>query len=192
MNKVEERLYETKWFDYRILPVDAANIAFIFEFAKALSEYNKQLGFTGWVNPYFKKFDIENYKKWHWTRFLIKLRQYADRNSMRYDDFWELAFEAFNEFKFRKMSINFFLNEDALRCIEEKQKKKKIIKYASSRFFSVEYYSGFEIQDDYYWYLIGRLKNFYGKNWKRQFAEMVGGGVISVNFYKNNKSLLDK
>lgn len=59
----EKELYELKWFDYRILPVEGCDLLFILRYMESGAHYQSQLGFSRYAGRWFRKFDVKNYRE---------------------------------------------------------------------------------------------------------------------------------
>lgn len=186
MEKLDEKeLYDLKWFDYRTLPVRGADLLFILSWLKVAAHYQAKCGYSRYAGWWIRKLDIKNYKKGKQIPNLIKLRQWADSRGLKYEYFWERAFEAHTNFAFKNSFPNAFLNKTILNYVSSESKKSGIIKYADFEFFKTDNYFGHEFQNDYYSYLIREVKNNYGNRAAGVVKELIAEGKMSVKFLKN-------
>jgi hypothetical protein len=199
---IEQELFKTKWFDYRMLSPDDATLLFMDEWRKALTSYNEHNvpsyrgkdgklhvmnGYTD-VSKGYKSLNIEylkTKKKTSWNLF-TKLRQWADKQGFGYDKYWPSAFKAHEVLGFKNRLLNVFLNERIkAKVVERIDDYRQIkIKKAMSSAFKAENYEGTPLQDDYYEYLIDELKQRYPVRREEKLMKMVKEGEINKNFFK--------
>jgi len=175
----ERELIEMKFFDYRALTPEMATLVFMREWAQAFCNYNEDLGKTKHYAflKSFKSFDLDYLKTNTRFKTLGKLRQIADKHGMRYDLYWQWAFEAHLSLAFGKTFENVFLNKSIQAKILDFKRKhdKRTITCAKSDIFSPENYRNLELQNDYYWHLINEIKNRYGKeHWHLKIKALMG------------------
>lgn len=195
----EQQLIETKWFDYKPLPPDTATLAFIVEHAKGLV---RQLEYLGEEGAYYKAtgalFGSRGLKRanptaWkHWKLF-ERLRQRADERCMRYDLFWAMAFEAYNEFGWgtrqtkRKscfVPFNYFTSKALLSRVFDgwEEYRRQFLVKSHIPFLRAEAFTGHPFQVGYWRYVADEIKRRYPRKWYERLDEMrVAGEFPSGN-----------
>lgn len=191
----EEELYDLKWFDYRPLPPDTATMAFTHQHIEFSGRYLEDLGEEGGKQisrGILKSLDPQNVRGWKFFPTMEKLRQWADKNGMRYDHFWELAMIAYNDLGFgtvrltekfysrkagkvltqvkpyRCLILNLFTTARMLARILESHRELKettIIK-SNDPYFQPENYAAEPLQVDYFRYLCMELMTRYPGSYK--------------------------
>ncbi len=193
----EKLFYGFKWFDYRMLSIDTATVAFLNEFAKAQTSFNEDTGKTRYFS-FFKNMSsfepeyMRKYKTDFWNT-LTKLRQWADGHFMYYPDFWAWAFRAFNDLSFNKCYLNAFLNiRLKMKIIEYKDEyTKNFIRKSELDFYKASNFTGLLLQCDYYDYLIAEVTKRYPMEYKGIFSKYVKDGIIDSAYLKDKIKLLD-
>ena len=165
LQEKEKFLYGVKWHDYRMLTPDTATLAFMNEFAKALTEFNEATGKSRYFSflKNIASFEPERLKvkRSRFWNTMSQLRQWADGHGFDYADFWSWGFAAFNELGFRATYVNAFLNMKLKLKIKEKKLEydRHFVKRSESPYFRAENFVGSEIQTDYYDYLIYKISD---------------------------------
>lgn len=191
----EQGLAELKWFDYRPLAPDTATLAFVCEHVKGLA---RQLEYLGEERAWFKahgsvfgkgrKLNPAEPHAWkHWTLF-ERLRRLADQHFMRYDLFWAMAFEAYNEFGWGAKQLkgkgygfipfNYFGNRTMLSRVKagyEEYTRRFLVK-SHLPFFRPESFTGHPFQVGYWRYVAGEIKKRYPSRWRDRLAELTEEG----------------
>lgn len=185
----EQDLAEVKWFDYRAASPETADLLFICEFARELSDHFKLMGGTGYVEHFFRKFDVEDYKASKMTPYFIKLRQWADSKMLRYQDFWAWAFTAYRDMAFKRVFVNKFLNKDLKQRVLEKSNNYPFMRFAEYKLYAPQNYCGLELQDDYYWYLVKQAQERKPTSWQKLLQRWCGEDKISSKFLKEKVNL---
>ncbi len=186
----EKELYDMKWFDYRAMDPDTATLVFMHEYALRMREYNELLGRSRYfyILKSFKAFERDYLRNHRLFKILEKLRPIADKHGMPYDKFWEFACEAHMNLGFKKTYVNVFLNKNILKKIKEdwEQYKKDFICYSKSTSLQPDNYQGFDIQKDYYEYLLGQIKTRYPASKRAEKLKlMLAQNKISKDFLLN-------
>jgi len=190
----ERELMEMKFFDYRAMEPEVATLVFMESWAKALMNYNEDLGKTKHYAflKSFKSFDLAYLRENARFKALTKLRRIADKHGMRYDLYWQWAFDAHLELGFSKTFENVFLNLKIQAKIPDKKRahEKTFVTWAKSDIFKPENYRNLELQNDYCWYLIREIKNRYHReHWQRRITIMIENGRLPKDFFCNHYSV---
>ena len=182
----EQELMDLKWYDYRVMPPDLATKVFIREYAKRFVRYFDRLGLAGRHYNTLKTFDITNPKKWrHWSVIEL-LRQWADAHCMKYDDFWTWAVEASSVLNFKRTFPNTFLHPTIKTYVLQKSKEPSYLRHADYDWLKPEHYREWELQNDYYWYIVKELQRRYPRRWRERLEEMVIEGKMSKDFLEKH------
>lgn len=189
----ERALFDTKWFDYRHMTPHGCNLAFLLAYGTAFADFCETMGRRRYVNCFLQRhgktesrYDPADPKAWSGWKHIVELRCWADKNCMRYDDFWKFAFAAAIELGFQKFYLPFFKAKDILVEVLGKwdSLQDEIIVYSNSEMFTPKAYVGSEIQDDYYWHLVNSAKNIYGDRWQAKTKTMMRDGKIPSPFFE--------
>ena len=185
----ETSLFARKWFDYRPLSPDGATLAFFYAWAKALTQFNEYIGDSKWLNflKRFESFKPDYLKRYHarYWRTMTKLRKWADKRGMPYDFYWTAAFEGFIELKFRyRFFVESYLSERLNNDIWQKFTSRQIVLKSSLPFFRADNYQGWEVQDDYYHYLVREIMQTHGQPeiYLPHIERLVRDGEIAPEF----------
>lgn len=199
----EKELLYRKWFDYRMLTPASANWLFLQHYIRAYRDYMERRRGNRYINPLStrrrKKDENGNWKqvtktckveeapeKWPSWKVLVELRQWADMRGMRYDDFWGWAFKAVNECKCRTFTINYCKGVKVQATIMSYHKACRLIYLSDLNFFKGENYKGYELQADYYWYLINAIQGKYPTEFIQKLRGAADDGLISLEFLQKN------
>ena len=188
----EKELMETKWFDYRALAPDVATLVFMNEWAKAFCNYNERLGKTRhfYFLKSFERFDLGYLKNKTRFGYFTKLRQWADSHRMRYDLYWAWAFEVHENLGYGRTFESIFLGKRIKAGVLQKQKdfERDILIYSQHEIFRPDNYADYEIQDDYYWYLVDEVKKRNPKDrWLTKIKELITIDRIPNRFFMQNR-----
>lgn len=156
----EKELFDLKWFDYRAISPHAATLICLKEYVKRTVSQNADLGkFPVVLRAYsgFDKISLCRMKRW---KYLIRIRQFADKHGMPYAKFWEFAVKEHHDRRLRLYNEYAFTNEKILRETARKWRwyREEFIVYSDFYLLHPTNYRGYPFQDDYYSYLVGRLK----------------------------------
>lgn len=196
-NENEKAFYGIKWFDYRMLSIDTATVAFLNEFAKCQTSFNEDTGKTRYFS-FFKNMSgfeptyMKKYKTDFWNS-LVKLRQWADGHFMSYDDYWRWAFRAFNDLSFNKCYLNAFINTRLKMAVLDYKDENttNFLKKSDLPYFKADNFTGNKIQCDYYDYLIRQIKARYPMEYDGMFAKYISEGTINQEYLKTSLKRLD-
>jgi len=188
-NTAEIELFDLKWFDYRALHPDVATMVFFQEYIRSAREYNVRLGYSKYVNVLkgYPSLDLEGLKRHsHWG-MLTKLRRYADRHGIEYYFFWKWASEAHLQLCFARRFLNVYLAQRILAKVLEYRDEHVncFIIYSQLQVFEAQNYKGWEVQDDYYSYVVKQLKKRNSlKDFTDKIKKLVSDGKIPLAFFK--------
>lgn len=197
---LELDLYEIKWFDYRMLSPNMATMFFVREYAKAIGNLRVKLGLLDGKNVSYyialPEFDVRAPEMWKYWKRMNGLRQWADKNFMRYNDFWEWACRAYIELGFNERRMRFqkrkggkpvltkkgkpsyenkyviflnsFLNKNLLAKVLDLQlDHERYVLYSDMEIFRAENWQDHPIQNDYYDHLASEVKRKHPDPWTR-------------------------
>lgn len=184
----ERVLFETKWFDYRPLPPEVATLVFMLEWAVRMKEYKDDMGYSRYLNflRSFDNFKLSYLRTNKRFKTFTKLRQYADKHGIRYDHFWYWAFEAHNDLGFTKTFDEVFLNKKILKRVMDKNKEyeQAHIKFSESKLFEAENYKKFQVQKDYYEYILRQVKKRYPRDRRLQkINSLIRHGKLNQDYF---------
>lgn len=197
----ERLLFEKKWFDYRMLTPEAANLVFLRQFIDAYREYSIMRRGNGFVNPlsYRKRKKKGEAKStvvsvpvgevstsWPGWKTLVELRQWADSHCLRYEDFWPVAFRVLVARKIPSFSIHFCKNQKLLSQVLAELRARPMITLSSLGYFKPENYVGHELQNDYYWHIYRSILEKYTDGYKEKLKTAVDEGIISPAFFNDH------
>jgi len=206
MNEFERDLYQTKWWDYRLLMPKQATLAFALAYFKAMGTYKISVGenaFTAVVAS--RRLDPKNPETWtHWKIMTI-LRQRAAGRGARYEDYWQLSFEGYKDLSFKTrltakglyyIRTNVFNMPNMLDYVERWHRERcgKYIRYSNAPFFSAGMYRGHPLQDAYYEAILSSLSKVRSHCTPDTIRELINEGKLSAVFLTNRatKRLLTK
>lgn len=158
---LEQELYETKFFDYRVISHNTATIAFVCFFQKELLVYEK-LTRKGYFRNYLSTVN-QPVPEWKHFKTFQDLRRWADANFIKYNDFWSFAFLFHREMGFKQCFPNVFKNKNLLINIKnvDKEKYTHQLKLADLQYFNIDNYTGEDMQNDYWNYVIKEIRAKY-------------------------------
>ena len=190
----ERELMETKFFDYRALTPEVATLVFMREWARAFCNYNEDLGKTKHYVflKSFQSFDLSYLRDNRRFKTLGKLRQIADKHGVRYDLYWQWAFEAHLSLGFGKTFENVFFNKNIQAKILDMKRAhdETFMTYAESDIFKPENYRNLELQNDYFWHLIRKIKDRYHRDkWQARIRNLVENHRIPREFFCKHYSV---
>lgn len=196
----ERELYGLKWFDYKPLSPDMATLLMGQEHCRQSVYFYELLGeqshFVKTAALLYSKLDLDNIRSWKRFDTMEKLRQWADQNGMRYDNFWRWAFEAIlntrhgtvgrknDRGRSRFFVLNHFLNkhvlEDTLRRRDEAQAT--FITFSDHPYFQAAAYRGEPLQDSYHLYLLQELKRRFPAAMLEKLNILIENGRFSKKY----------
>jgi hypothetical protein len=191
----ERELYQTKWWDARLLTPKEATLAFALAHFRAMAAHKASMGdrpFEAVIAS--RKLDLAAPEKWaHWE-IMTKLRRFADAFGARYDDFWELAFEAHIDLKLptrltRKGTLfvpcNTFLTPSLMNQVAVRWQERygRFVRYSEAPFFTPAGYRGLRLQDAYYDEIVARLM-YGGGATPEKIRQMIDDGKLSADYLR--------
>ena len=190
-NREEIELYQSKFFDYRPVSPDVATMQFMYAYGKAMEIYNDTLGYTKYrhILKAFDKMELGALKEKTQFKSLASLRRWADRHGMPYDLYWSYATEAHLQLKFDKTYINVFSHKKIRAYVLEKweSRRRQVVIRSDSHFFKAENYQGFQVQKDYYEYVIdGVFEKHNYRDAGYKLADLVRAGELDEVFVTNH------
>lgn len=167
LNKQEIELYETKWFDYRVMSPDVATMKFMLAYGQSMRQYNHLIGLNRYffVMRQFPSVKLSDLRKNRQFKILAGLRRWVDKHGMPYPTFWSYANDAHLNMKFVKNFISAYCNKKLLAVVNEMwtQRRQEVIVRSEFDYFRAENFAGLEAQCDYYDYLIGETQRRYSR-----------------------------
>lgn len=207
----ERELYDLKWHDYRMLSPDVATLLFINEYSRTKRwmlvdnegidprDVEKLSVLDGNATARKKNpraaFDFTNLRNWRFWKIFEKLRRWADEMHFRYDFFWEYAFRAHREMKYKFSSPSVFCSEALLDKVLDFRDERAATQITLSELpvFKADNYGDTEIQNDYYYDLLGTLRQKYQSDrvYNARINTLINDGVVSKEFLRKyiSKSL---
>jgi len=190
VDKSEIGLYETKWFDYRMLNPFACNIAFMKAFAEEGIIHNDIIGKSKYRNQLYN-LDVNDAQSWRWYGYMHRLRMFADKFGMPYNLYWEYSYRAIRSMNFERDSINIFANkklkEKAVQYWDEYEAS--VVVYSKSSLFDVDLYQELDIQNKYYEYVCNKIiKKYNGEisSLTSVFLRLVSDRKIPISYLTKN------
>ncbi len=191
----EVALYDTKWFDYRLMTPNTSDLKCALCYGLSLMDYNELLGLSRHVNV-LKGLNVTNIEAWNKHKQIRKLRQWCDARGWRYEEFWALTTKAHLElgmkplvtkFKDGRMveyiPFNVFLNKSILKWADANWHEQfgRFVRYADLAFFSSNNYTGHPVQDAYCDYLLkSALRR--GVNHTKRLIGLMQDGRLSAEY----------
>jgi hypothetical protein len=193
----ERRLYDLKWFDYRPLAPDTATMAFSLWHVRKLAAHLSDLDEGGFIyacNSAFKGINVERLRQWKHFGVMEKLRWWADKRFLRYEDFWELAFGVHLDFglgtrgygkgrKSRTIFVQVFTSPKILaevNCRASLRQQERLI-LSDHPYFQAPAWRGKPLQVDYAAHVAGELKRRYGGSAQERAKALVESGRLSAS-----------
>lgn len=171
------------WFDYRYLDFESRILECIKDYCVAYSNYCKTMD-REVIHSLWKTFDIDNVKKFKYYVFFNVVTSYCDSKMLRYNEFWNEAFEVARVFDADVKSPLFFRKHEFMEQICGRIEKYQTLRLSKLPIFDACNYVGNEVQDAYYQFVCDYIcqKN----DSELKFRRLVKSGKI------NKKFLLDK
>lgn len=196
---MEDELYKTKWFDYRMLSPDMATMRFVYFWMKshgwALShaglDFREDLNGDPVPVPYhYAQGTMEYFQQVNdgedWEAFQ-KLRRMCDRRGVPYWMFCESAIKVLQGtdegvLDVRCTTGNMMLNSIMLDVTERKLHGP--IPLARDPHFAAAAYVGHPLQEEYAWHVTRAIKSRYRGDLTQKFVSLIKNGHLSKQFVK--------
>lgn len=174
------------WYEYQLMSEEEALVYFGEEYENALQFYTEQA--TGnKVKVFTKRKGLDIFQHKHYNSF-VKLKNYADNNLIKYDDFWEFGFDFIRAHGSIKLyGVTTFCAKYIMAAIYNKdyEKYKDSLKMATSSYFNARYYNpDKQIFIDYYNYIIGQVYSKYPTKYLMVFKDLILSSKIHIDFIK--------
>ena len=154
----ENELYDTKWFDYRMLRPHACDLYFLYHYAEENALHNEIVG-KSYFKSFLNKVDLNKYESWRFRGFITRTRQFADKHGMPYYYYCKYHFKAIRDYGYKYDSINVLSNKRVRNIVYNMFDTYSVENtiYSRSKIFSVELYRKLDIQNKYFDYLTKRI-----------------------------------
>lgn len=174
------------WFEYLLMSPEDSLTVFSVEYEAQLEFYTFQaIGQN--VKVFTQKKGVNVFQHRNFNTFK-KLKDFTDRNFMKYDDFWAIGFDVIRDIasvKFKGVTTfmsKFILDEILLR---EKKLYERRLKMASSSLFNSYYYND---NNDalvmYNQYIFKQIENKFPQNYLSVINDLIKSKKFSIDFLK--------
>ena len=166
---------------------DQANHVFMLEYAKGYREYQGKFDeyYVNFLKSY-RGFDIASLKEHKNWKVIEELRRWCDLYGMKYDMFWGWACAVHLDMRFKFRWLPIFKCQSLLNVVFERclSYRVAVTIQSSEEIFKAENYKGYQVQRDYYNYLLSEFKAKYSERQTVEIIkEMIGSGKIAVDFF---------
>ena len=186
MEKDELELYPVKWFDYRGISPEQANVLFVHSWIVAHNRFmdNHKLDVclacdgTEFLPNVRWKSASELFTDAGFMAKVAALRKFADRHGIQYGSFWSIAFEVLADFDDWANDIDVTSQPVVKSSILEihQERVRSALPTSNDPMMRVRNYRGLNSQKDYYAYLEKEVKKRHPGSWKQKLDALADVG----------------
>lgn len=195
----ERSLYNLKWFDYRPIEPDTATLACAMAHTRKLGTYLQELDCGNFIsarNSLFKGFNLDKIRGWKHFETMERLRWWCDKRLLRYDLFWEYAFETYIQFglgtrgygkgrRHRMIFLSLFRSQALLAHVAQlhQGRSQERIALSDHPYFAASQWRGELLQRDYADYLVNELRRRHGSGFEEKVEILIENGRLHRDAY---------
>lgn len=197
---LEKKLYQSKWFDYRLLTPGEATVEFICCWSHAQDRFLAALGYAedASVGIHFScdLKDLEAFEKQYPKEATIfkNLRRYADKKFLIYNDFWRCAFafllfdsnmhDAYCRRYLKTRGLKVFTDTQLKSIIFNMIADENIIRRSKHLYFRAQAWKDEPLQNKYYNYLTYHVVKKYPKTYEEVLNKLVSYGDLNAGYLR--------